>query len=183
MEKNQDGIKGNTEVETKNMKPKKPISIPEDTLIKVKSGFYGKLYYKNLVTHERFVWEHQNETQIMSLRELRAMKGAQPAFFKNQWVVIAGIADGEDCVASPYDICKALGVTEYYKNFIDPSKFDIVCSWGEAEIADKISMMSPGARENLIIALNELIKKGKLDSIRKIKAFENALGCDFRYFD
>lgn len=107
----------NTETEAR--KPKKTgFTIPEDTLIKVKSGFYGKLYYKNLITQERVIWERQGEVQTMTLRELRAMRTAQPAFFKNQWIFIDGVADGEDCQASSYDICKALVVTEFYKDFI-----------------------------------------------------------------
>ena len=176
-------ISENQNLETR--KPKKTATpmISEDTLVKVKSGFYGKLYYKNLVTHERVVWEHQGEVQIMTLRELRAMRTMQPAFFKNQWVIIDGVADGENCNATSYDICRALVITEFYKDFIDPNKFDIVCSWSENEIDDKIKLMSPGAKENLIVALNQFIKSGQLDSIRKIKAFEKALSCDLTVFD
>lgn len=171
------------ETEIKRNKKTTPLTIPEDTLVKVKSGFYGKLYYKNLVTHERVIWERQGEIQIMTLRELRAMRTTQPAFFKNQWIIIEGVADGEDCNATAYDICKSLAVTEFYKDFIDPSKFNVVCEWSESDIADKINLMSPGAKENLIVALNQFIKNGQLDSIRRIKAFEKALNCDLRVFD
>lgn len=181
MEKVQNETKNNANTEVKVVKAKKNIVIPEDTLIKVKSCFYGKLYYKNLITRERIVWERQGEEQIMSLRELRAMRTAQPAFFKNQWIIIVGIADGENCNATTYDICKSLAVSEYYKNFIDPSKFDEVCDWLDSEIEDKVSMLSPGAKENLIVALNGFITDGRLDSIRKIKAFEKALGCELRH--
>ncbi len=161
---------------------KSSLTIPEDTLVRVKSGFYGKLYYKNLITHERVVWERQGEVQIMTLRELRAMRTTQPAFFKNQWIIIDGVAEGEESTASAYDICRALAVTEFYKDFVDPCKFDVVCRWDESDIEEKTKMMSPGARENLIVALNQFIASGQLDSIRKIKAFEKALGCDLRVF-
>lgn len=178
MEKKQNETK-----EAVNPKRKKPTAIPEGTLIKVKSGFHGKLYYKNLVTQERVVWENFGETQVMTLRELRAMRTTQPAFFKNQWLIIVGVADGEDCEATPYEICKCLVVTEYYKDFIDPDDFDLVCEWDENEIKCRIEMMAPGVRENLIIALNEYISSGRLDSIKKIKAFEKALDCELRYHD
>lgn len=184
MEKNKTGAKEKTVAETKPKAVKKEATvINENTLIKVKSGFYGKLYYKNLITQERVVWERQGDVQIMPMRELRAMRTTQPAFFKNQWVVITGVADGEDCNATPYDICKALAITEFYKNFIDPSEFALVCNWDNNEIADKVKLMSPGARENLIVALNQFIKDGSLDSIRKIKAFEDSLGCELRMFE
>lgn len=182
MENKQTEVKNNANTESKAVKQKKRLTIPEDTAIKVKSGFYGKLHYKNLITKEKVVWERQGEEQIMTLRELRAMRTAQPAFYKNQWIIIVGIADGEDCEATPYDIYKALAVTEYYKDFIDPSNFDIVCDWNETEINERIALMSPGTKENLIVALNGFIKSGRLDSIRKIKAFEKALDCELRYF-
>lgn len=164
-------------------KENKQVTISEDTLVKVKSGFYGKLYYKNLVTGERVVWENQGEIQTMTVRELRAMRTQQPGFFKNQWLIIAGVADGERCKATPFDICKALVITEYYKNFIDPSNFDQVCDWSDAQIEENVALMSPGARENLIVALNQFIADGRLDSIKKIRTFEKALGCDLKWFN
>ena len=68
----------------------------------------------------------------------------------------------------------------YYKNYIDPTSFDKICSWNENEIAENISMLSEGARDNLIVALNRFIEDGTLDSRRKIKAFEKALDCELK---
>lgn len=181
MEKTQNDIKNNTAAEPRATKTKK-ITLPEDTLIKIRSGFYGKIYYKNPITRETIVLENQGEEQIVPLRELRAMRTAQPAFFKNQWIIITGVADGEDCSATTYDILKSLVAVEYYKNFIDPDKFDEVCDWQEGQISEKISMLSPKVKENLIVALNGFIASGRLDSIRKIKAFEKALDCELRCY-
>ena len=158
--------------------PKLITNISDNVLVKVKSGFHGKLYYKNLVTKEPTIWEHAGDIQIMSMSNLRAMKAQQVSFFKNQWVIILGVADGESCKATAEDICRILIVSQYYENFIDPSKFDAACNWNEDEIAEKVSLMSVGAKENLVVALNGFIKSGRLDSIRKIKAFEKALGCE-----
>lgn len=182
MEKIQNDVKNSTVAEHKTTRTKK-VSIPEDTLIRIRSGFYGKIYYKNPITREKIVFENQGDEQVVTLRELRAMRTSQPAFFKNQWIIIVGVADGEDCSASSYDILKSLAAGEYYKNFIDPVRFDEVCDWSESEIAEKIAMLSPGAKENLIVALNGFIKSGRLDSIKKIKAFEKALNCELGYFN
>lgn len=38
--------------------------------------------------------------------------------------------------------------------------------------------MSSNARMNLIVALNAAIRNGTLDSLRKIKLFEDLLGCE-----
>ena len=161
----------------------KQVTISEDTLVKVKSGFYGLLHYKNLVTGEKITWEHQGDVQILPIRELRTMRSQQPGFFKNQWLIIAGVAEGERSKATPADICRHLAITEYYKNFIDPTNFDEACDWSETEIPERIALMTTGAKENLIIALNQFIKEGRLDSIRKIKAFEKALDCDLKWFN
>jgi len=165
------------------IRQKPQLIIPEDTLIKVKSNFYGKLYYKNLVTQERIIWENQGEIQTMTLRELRAMRTQQAGFFRNQWLIIVGVADGEDCKATPYDICKSLTITDFYKNFIDPSEYESICEWNESEINERVSLLSPASKENLIVALNQYISDGRLDSIRRIKAFEKALDCELKWFD
>lgn len=157
---------------------KKPVSIKDSDLVKVKSNFHGMLFYKNLVTQEKTIWEKAGEIQIMSIKNLRDMKAQQAGFFKNQWIIILGFADGEECSATVEDICKSLIITQYYENYIDPTSFEDVCGWGESEIAERVAMLSLGAKENLILALNEYIKDGRLDSIRKIKSFEKALDCE-----
>ena len=88
--------------------PKLITNISDNVLVKVKSGFHGKLYYKNLVTKEPTIWEHAGDIQIMSMSNLRAMKAQQVSFFKNQWVIILGVADGESCKATAEDICRIL---------------------------------------------------------------------------
>jgi hypothetical protein len=40
--------------------------------------------------------------------------------------------------------------------------------------------MSAEARVNLVVALNTYIEKGILDSIKRIKAFEEVLDCDLK---
>lgn len=155
----------------------KPVAIGDGVLIKVKSAFFGKLYYYNKTSGERYVWEHVGEVQIMPMRELRTMKAQQVAFFKNQWVMIEGIADGEDCNATVEDIYKSLIITQYYKDFIEPDDFSMVCRLSADEIKEKVSYMSTATKENLIVALSTFIQNGELDSIKKIKAFEEALGC------
>lgn len=166
-------------IKPKKENKKKPIQtiISDSVLVKVKSGFYGKLYYKNLTTGESTSWERAGDVQIMSMRDLRAMRAQQTAFFKNQWVVIIGVADGEDCSATPEEICRSLIVSQYYENFIDPCDFSSACSWSVNEIQERVQLMSAGAKENLAIAVNGYIARGELDSIRRIKAFEQALDC------
>lgn len=160
--------------------PPKQVKIGDGVSVKVKSGFYGVLYYKNPRSGETFIWEHSGDVQFLSMSDLKTMKAQDVGYFKNQWIVIIGVADDSDCNAKPADIYKALAIDVYYKNFIDPTTFDEVCNWTEHEIVEKIKMLSEGARQNLIVALNGFIKDGTLDSRRKIKVFETALDCELQ---
>lgn len=170
--------------ETKNIKTQsRPVKIEDGVSIKVKSGFYGVLCYKNPRSQETFVWEHIGDIQFMSMSDLKTMKAQDVGYFKNQWIVIVGVSDDSDCKAKPADIYKALAIDVYYKNFIDPTTFDAACSWTESEIAERVSTLSDGARQNLVVALNGFIKDGTLDSRRKIKAFEKALECELQVND
>lgn len=156
----------------------KGIKISDDVQIKVRSNFFGTLFYENKRTGDTVKWSEPGEDQIMTMHDLRAMKAEQMDFFRNQWIVIMGVADGCDCRATCEDICKALVVEQHYKNYIEPSDYRSVCSWSEREIKERIPMLTVGAKENLIVALNGFIKDGTLDSLRKIKEFEEVLGCN-----
>lgn len=166
------------ETATRETRPRKTVVIGDDVFIKVQSCFNGRLYYKNPVSGETIIWDNIGDTQTVSMRELRAMKSRNIGYFKNQWIVVLGVADGEDCEAAPADIYRALIVGQYYTNFIAPDNFRDVCSWDEKKISERIPMLTTAARENLIIALNGYIKSGQLDSIKRIRAFEKVLGCE-----
>lgn len=171
--------------ETKTTTKSQPrqIKIDDGVSIKVKSGFYGVLCYKNPRTQETFIWEHSGDVQFLSMSDLKTMKAQDVGYFKNQWIVIVGVADDSDCKAKPTDIYKALAIDIYYKNFIDPTTFDEACNWTEDEIAEKVATLSDGAKQNLTVALNGFVKNGKLDSRKRIKAFEKALDCELQVND
>lgn len=152
--------------------------IPENTMIKVKSTVFGTLVYKAKRSGDITVWDEQGDIQYMTLRDLIAMRNDAIVFFKNQWVVVVGVDESETCKASVYDIYSAIGVSMYYKNIIDPTDYQAVCGWSLAEIPEKVAQLSPAGKENFIVALNKFISDGILDSRKKIKAFEKALGCD-----
>lgn len=160
-------------------KTTKPASINDGVLVKVRSGFYGKLYYTNPRSGEPFVWNNVGDVQLLTVGDLRVMKAQSPGYFKNQWIIILGCANEAECSATPAEICKHLAVEHYYKNYIDPVDFEKVCSWANNEIGEKVSLLSAGAKQNLIVAIKEFIRDGKLDSMSKIKAFEKALDCIF----
>ena len=159
------------------------VKIDDSTLIKVKSNTFGELIYINSRTQETTVWSMCGEVQTMTMGDLRAMKANQIAFFENQWIVILGVEDNSTCKAKPADIYKILGIGKYYKNLVEPSDFNEICGWDESEMEERVSFLSDGAKNNLIVALNEYVEKGILDSVKKIKAFEKALNCELTVKD
>ena len=110
--------------------------------------------------------------------DLRAMKGTQLPFFSDQMIVVTGCDDERYPDLTPAEIYDALLVSRYYKNIVDPDNFGRIFSASEDETRQWVSQMSSNARMNLIVALNAAIRNGTLDSLRKIKLFEDLLGCE-----
>lgn len=159
-------------------KVNKPVRVDENTLIKVKSTVYGVLVYVNKRNGDVLRWETQGEIKYVPLRTLIDMRNDSIAFFKNQWLIVVGVGESEKSNATPYDIYSAVGVKEYYKNFIDPTNCAEICAWDVKEIKQRVETLSPEAKENLIVALNKLVRDGELDSLKEIRAFEETLGCE-----
>ena len=169
-------ITENTQEKTTKSTTKK-IRITDNVQVKVKSNYYGTLFYRNKRNGDFVSWKAPGEEQILTIGDLKTMKAEQSAFFKNQWIVIMGVPEYEECKATCEDICKALAIEQYYQNYIEPTNYREICGWGEKDIAERVAMLTAGARENLIVAINTFIRDGSLDSLRKIRAFEEALGC------
>lgn len=155
----------------------KSVKIDDSAMIKVKSNVFGSLIYIDKKTGEEKIWDSCGSVISMPFGELRTMKANAVNFFVNQWVIICGFEDEDYDEYTTADIYKALYITNYYKNIIDPSDYETICSWKASEVKEKVSYMTKEAKENLVVALNTYIDRGVLDSIRTIKAFEEALGC------
>lgn len=165
--------------DTAAIKPKR-IRIPDDMKIHVQSNVFGKLTYVSRKTGETIQWTRFGEILPMKMADLREMKAGQVAFFEHNWISVIDIDADEDMDLEPADIYADLYVDKYYKNQIDPSNYHVVCSWSAEKIAKDVPLLARGAKRNLAVALNDFIESGELDSLKKIKAFEVALGCTLK---
>lgn len=158
--------------------PKKSVKLDDSVLISVKSNTFGGLLYVNPRTGDKTEWNGCGDVQTLTMGDLRAMKGTQRAFFENQWIYIVGVDEAgyEDVTAE--DIYKSLMVTQYYKSVLDPDNYVEMFSWEPHRIKEVVSMMSDGAKMNLVVAANTSIEDGTLDSLRKIQVLEECLGCE-----
>lgn len=156
------------------------VRIDDSAIINVKSNVFGELTYIDKRTHEETKWARCGSVQPMTFGALKNMKANSISFYKHQWIVIIGFADENADKYTTADIYKALFVTQYYKDLIEPSDYEEICSWDPDEIKRRVSYMSAEAKVNLAIALNTYIEKGILDSLKRIKAFEEVLGCELK---
>lgn len=154
------------------------VRIDDSALINVRSNVFGELIFIDPVTKEKMSWSRCGEVLQLPMSTLRHMKNGAAKFFSNQLILITGFADENAGKYEVSDVYKALYITQYYKDIIDPSKYDDICNWKPSEIAQKVSMLSGGAKAKLVVALNTYIEKGILDSLKVIKTFEEVLGCD-----
>ena len=157
--------------------------IDDTALINVKSNVFGELIYIDPVTKEKISWQQCGEILQLPLATLRHMKNGAVKFFTNQLILITGFADENAEKYEVADIYKCLYISQYYNEILDPANYDDICNWKPSDIKEKVSMLSSGAKGKLIVALNTYIEKGLLDSLKTIRAFEEALGCDLRRAD
>lgn len=154
------------------------VRIDDTALINVKSNVFGELIFVDPVTKAKVRWVQCGEVLQLPLAMLRNMKNGAIKFFTNQLVIITGFADGNAERYEVADIYKALYISQYYKDVLDPTDYGDICSWSPAVIKQKVPMLSKGAKGKLVVALNTYIEKGVLDSLKAIKTFEEVLGCD-----
>ncbi|MFA5625813.1 MAG: hypothetical protein WC966_12325 [Bradymonadales bacterium] len=153
--------------------------LSDDTLVKVRSNCFGTLLWKSKDGFKT-VWGKHGDEHDLSIRELREMKASSSRFFTDNWIIITGFAHGQEAAdATPADIYKTLGVSKFYGGSVNPEGYADVHCWTEKDIRSNIASMTQGAKENLVIAVREHIALGAIDSIKTIKAFEDALGCEF----
>lgn len=142
--------------------------ITNSTMVECKNGVHGPLIYISRRTAGYMIeWEEFGEVQDIEYGELVAMRGSQPRFFRDNWILI------EDA-----DVLKALGVAQHYRNALTTENFDDVFSWDAAKIRSDVAKMSDGMKDSIRMRAKELIKEDKIDSRNVIKALNEVLNCD-----
>lgn len=154
------------------------MTFDDTVLVNVQSNTFGELIYINSRNGDRVSWSEFGDIQTMTMGDLRAMRGTQRGFFENNWIYIKEVLGPDYEDATPEDVYRALTVTQYYKDIIDPDNFNAIFRMDNDELRRRVSMMSDGAKMNLVVAANEAIKRGKLDSLKKIRILEELLGCE-----
>lgn len=158
---------------------KKPaeLKLGDSMLINVKSNVFGELQYINKRTGDSTKWSDCGDVQTLSVADIRAMKGTQRAFFEHQWIYLMSIEDSGYEDVSAEEIYKALLLMPYYQKMVNPDNYTDIFTWDMNRMKEAITSMSAVSKMNLVIAANTCIANGTLDSLKRIKALEECLGC------
>ena len=142
--------------------------ITSNTIVECKNGVHGPLIYISSRTAGYTVeWEDFGDIQEIEYGELVAMRGSQPRFFRDNWILI------EDA-----EVLKQLGVSQYYRNALTTENFDEVFYWSADKIHSDVPKMSEGMHDSIRMRAKELMKADGLDSRSVIKALNEVLHCD-----
>lgn len=156
----------------------KPMKLDDTLRVIVQSNVHGGLLFINQRTGDKTEWDRFGDKQTLTMGDLRSMKGSQRAFFENNWIFVESVDEAGYEDVTPEDVYKALMVTQYYKDSLTPNNFHELFRMSPDELRKSIHRMSADAKTNLIVAANDGIRNGSLDSLRVIQTIEDALGCE-----
>lgn len=156
----------------------KTIKLDDALRVVVQSNVHGGLIFINRRTGDKTEWDNFGDKQTLTMGDLRSMKGSQRAFFENNWIFVDSIDEEGYEDVTPEDVYKALLVTQYYKESLTPDNFGALFRMKPEEIKTRARRLSEDGRTNLIVAANDAIRNGTLDSLRSIRAIEEALNCE-----
>lgn len=144
------------------------VKITNETMVECRNGTHGDLFYASTRNPGYTVeWTEFGEMQELEYAELVAMRGSQPRFFRDNWILIDDAA-----------VLHKLGVERYYKNALTTENFDEIFKWEPDEVREKVPKMSEGMRDSIRMRAKELMKEDGIDSRAMVKALNDALGCD-----
>ena len=136
-------------------------------IVTVKNGFNGTLVYKSKRTGELFIWDAFGSEQEMELQDLKAAKNSYKAFFINNWFLF-----------DDPEIVEWLGMEQYYKHALNTESFNELFVSDPEQIEETIGKLSAGQKKSVAFRAKQLIKDGKIDSIKVINALEKSLSIE-----
>lgn len=130
----------------KKEKNKEIKSLPNHVEIIVKSNMFGKLLFINEKNGNRIIWRGLDETENLTVEDIKYMKSNQPSFFEKNWIKLIGIADEEYENISIEQLYKLLGINKFYKIKQFTDEFKKFIKLDAYNLSNKIEEMSKNER-------------------------------------
>lgn len=144
-----------------------PKKVDQNHIVKVISGFPGRLVYKDPRTGEKYIWPMFGSVQEMEIRTLRTARYSYKIYFVNNWFMF-----DEEWVP------EYLGVSNCYKNAIGVNGFDEIFDLKGDELRERIGQLSDGQKQSVAFRARTLIAENKIDSLSAISILEETLGIE-----
>lgn len=136
-------------------------------IVTVRNGFQGLLVYTDKRSGGTYRWENFGDEQDMELGELRNARGADRAFFENNWFLF------DEAWIPEY-----LGMGRYYKYALTADDFDEIFTKAPKEIEATLTELTAGQRKSVAYRARQLIADGTIDSRKVVDTLERCLGVD-----
>lgn len=142
--------------------------VPSDTMIAVVNNRTNNLVYvSSRMAGMKVEWEEFGDIQYIELAELNSMRGTNPRFFTDNWIVVEPSGG-----YSPEEIYETLGVSRHYKHVVTPKTLDKLFDKPLNFIEDEMKQYSKGVKKLVYERAKQLRAVGKFDSISKYEAIE-----------
>lgn len=168
------------EIEGVNQEPVKVITpvapkahLTTDMLIPCMSNVsVGKLVYASKRQNGYVVeWSKYTEIQYIELGELVAMKSTALGFFTENLIIIPDEFEYKD------EVLKYLHVERYYENAAEPGSMKKLLNAPIDAMVKRIEAMGEVSKKSLTNYVINAVESGEIDSLKRIKALEEALDC------
>lgn len=143
----------------------KPKKLDPEMYVVVRNGYPGLLVYKSSKTGELFRFEGFGDEHEIELQELKKAKNESKDFFINNWFLI-----------DDPEVIEYLGVGQYYKDAFSYDEFEALADMTVDEVAEKMRHISEGQKLAVTRYAKQLIRDGRIDSMKVINTLEDGLG-------
>lgn len=156
------------------------LKLDDAVTLLVTSNVFGELIYQNHKTGDEYRWKDLGDTQSLYVSDIRAMKITQKRFLEDNWIVITGIENPEEELASLEipALYEALQIAQYYRLPVNQEELDQIFALPNEALRTRLTNLSTTMKETIIIRANELIREGILDSISKVRVLEEVLNTE-----
>lgn len=143
----------------------KPKKLDPEMYVRVRNGYPGLLIYKSSKTGEVFRFEGFGDEHEIELQELKKAKNESKDFFINNWFLI-----------DDPEVIEYLGVGQYYKDAFSYEEFEELAEMTVEQVAEKMRHISAGQKLAVTRYAQQLIRDGRIDSVKVINTLEEGLG-------
>ena len=142
--------------------------IDREEWIPVMSNIAGTFVFMHPSCRTQLEMTEYGTIDYIQYGDLLTMKASQGRILNEGWIIVLD-----------EDVYKSLGLSKLYEKIITMDDVNKLYELSEAKIADIMRKAPRIVKENVCRRILQMRKTGEWDSIRKLRAVENAIGIKF----